>query len=122
MPTLEKNVTFEEVQQSGQPNIYYSALTPWWTHDPGDLDTTQGIPLDPSGAPLYMGETGSFMRSCIMAGPNYGENGLNALMAAHHKNFKPLEGEAKVLPNWKFYDVLFQNTAQEIPGFQLLTP
>lgn len=97
---LKKVITFEEVKEfadnlppyTGEPTVWYSARTTWWTHDPKDLQPGR-IPLDSLGYPLYCGDLKSFLKPVIENPGHYGEYGLTTFMACHHKNFSPEPGE-----------------------------
>lgn len=97
---LRKVITFEEVKEfadnllpyTGEPTVWFSARTAWWTHDPKDLQPGT-VPLDSLGAPLYCGDLKAFLKPVLTNPGHYGEYKLTTFMACHHKNFIPEPGE-----------------------------
>lgn len=85
---LKLGVTYQQIKDGASKKIYYSSKTVWWTDDPNDLQPGP-VPLDIFGAPLFEADKIKFLRVLEKMPEHYGENGINAFMAMHHKNFTP---------------------------------
>lgn len=87
---IKLSISFFDVLAAKPEMIYYSANTVFWTHDPKDLDTSKGIPLDCFGSPLLQTEkVDEFLnRTLIENHEAYGvpQNRLRNFMLTHAKN------------------------------------
>jgi hypothetical protein len=113
MMKLLNKVTFQDVVNSKSDTVYYSTKTKWWTDDPADLQTTKplpaaarpagapedygsGLPCDRFGCVLFQIEKEKWVANPDKIAAHYGS--LDVLMAMHHKNFQPEDGD----PLFKF--------------------
>ena len=90
--TIERNITLAEVRACKPDMIWYGATTCWWTHDQGDLREAgrlgrHELPSDPRGGVLFQTDKPmDFLAQAEANAEHYGEHGLEAFMAAHHRN------------------------------------
>ena len=85
---IRRNTTLEDVKADNPSTIWYSVNTCWWTHRETDLRSHRdsGLPCDPRGGMLMMGDADAFLESAESNPGHYGIRGLKAFMAAHNDN------------------------------------
>lgn len=95
--------------------VFYSAQTCWWTTNPDHLyGEPGGIPLDPSGSPLFQDDDveGWLHDAEKHAVDRYGKHGIEALILAYHGNvvtesaWDSLDEQPVCSTNWDSYNDL----------------
>lgn len=93
MPHIVKRISLEEIKAAKPATIYYGVNTCWWTHRAEDLRTLpprepgrSGLPCDPRGGVLMMGDAMDFLANAESQPEHYGRYGMAAFMAAHNDN------------------------------------
>ncbi len=115
-------VTFDGVVTRAAKTIFYGAVTCWWTDDPGDLSKhpISGLPCDPRGGVLYQtNNVADFFRRVKLNAREgvYGKHGLDAFMAAHHKNCKVSETDDRptcYTTWWEYNDIIDRQLAKPV--------
>ena len=89
MPHIIERTTLEEIKAAAPRTIWWSVSTCWWTHRAEDLywgDSPTGLPCDPRGGMLMMGDASGFLAHAETNPSFYGSHGLDAFIAAHNDN------------------------------------
>ncbi len=95
-----------------EATVWWAVGTCWWTTNGEDLSklppgsSGHGLPCDPRGSVLLMGQVGRFLASAKANPVHYGTQGLQTLMAAHHGNVRLDYGRPWSLESWSEYDAL----------------
>lgn len=118
-----KVTSLDDVRQQRPEMIYYSAKTCWWTANPDDLccphgnpmstcpaDDRGGIPLDPSGSPLFQTrDVEGWLGACEADAQRYGRHGLRALILAYHGNVLSEDDLPRCSSKWDTYNDLLDH-------------
>ena len=90
MPHIIERTTLEAIKAESPGTIWWSVSTCWWTHRAEDLcnwgDSPTGLPCDPRGGMLMMGDASGFLANAEANPSFYGSHGLDAFIAAHNDN------------------------------------
>jgi len=119
----------EDIRRQQPAIVFYSAKTCWWTSDPNDLccphgnpmrtcpaGDGDGIPLDPSGSPLFQtDDVEGFLKSAEEAPEHYGRHGLRAFILAYHGNVLSEDGLPRCSSKWEMYNDLLDYEEEAAP-------
>lgn len=98
---FRENITWDEIFNSKPEEIFYSASTMWWTHDENDLNDRR----DSRGGVVFVQtDVDKFFGDAKSNESDYGKNGMNTLLAAHHKNSFDETMKPWCAVSWKYYD------------------
>jgi hypothetical protein len=85
---VREKTTLEAIRRERPTMIFYSFITPWWTHRPCDLGVKDsGLPCGPRGSILLQtDDVEGFLRAAEANPEHYGRHGLRSFIAAHNDN------------------------------------
>jgi hypothetical protein len=89
--------------------LIYGAQSCWWAVGPPRYKSPiTGIPVDPIGGVLFeTNDPMGFIEAAEKAPDHYGENGLDAFVAAYHGNLVTDRGIPTAFRSWdKYNDIL----------------